>query len=140
MSYEGVKFVNFQTASSTGDWRFPYVLKVPGIDGWNPAVDQVVIGMTPDTVSWDDYGYRQRSFPPGSRSYEAAPFWQASSDDGTGVVKLVDPNLIDIVVPYPVMQQLGPGGVNVGLSLRNKETGARTTLLTGRLPLTWGVI
>jgi hypothetical protein len=139
-SPEGVKQVAFQSASSTAAWRFPYVLLVPGITAWDPQVDEVVIGMTPDAVEWDDYGRRSRGFPPGSGSWDTAPFWRASSDDGDGVVTLVDPNKIDIVVPHTVMQQLGPGGVQIGIQYRTKDSGERATLLVGRLPLIWGVV
>ena len=139
-SPEGVKQVNFQTASTTSAWRFPYTLLVPGINGWKPEVDRVVLGMTPDAISWNDYGLHSRAFPPGTGTYDAAPYYQASSDDGTGVITLVDPNVISIVVPHNVMRTLGPGGVNVAVQYRTKDTDERATLLIGRLPLIWGVI
>ena len=138
LSAEGVKQVSFQTASATSDWHMPYKLVVPGLSGWDETVDEVVLGMSPDFVSWDDYGYRQRSFPPYGNTNNYAPFYQASSDDGTGVVQLLDPNLIDILVPYNTMRQLGPGGVNVEIQYRQKDIGSRSTLLLGRLALQGG--
>jgi hypothetical protein len=137
--YEGVKRVEFQTASAGADWVFPYRLLVPGINGWDKAVDLVVLGMSPDAVSWDDYGLRSRSFPD-APGYDTAPFYQASSDDGSGVVSLLDPNLISIVVPHNAIRQMGPGGVNVGIQYRQKDTGSRAQLLIGRLPLVAGVL
>jgi hypothetical protein len=137
--YEGVKRVEFQTASATADWVFPYRLLVPGINGWDKTVDLVVLGMSPDYVSWDDYGLRSRTFPT-APGYDTAPFFQATSDDGTGVVTLLDPNLISITVPYNTIRQLGPGGVDVGVQYRDKVAGSRATLLIGRLPLVAGVI
>jgi hypothetical protein len=138
VGFEGVKRVNFQTASATADWNMPYTLLVPEIDGWDQDVEVVVLGLSPDFVEWNDYGIRQRSFP--MSDAPQAPFFQASSDDGSGVVMLLDPNEISIVVPFNVIQQLGPGAVNVGIQYRTKDTGSRATLLIGRLPLVWGVI
>lgn len=135
-----LKEVIFETASSTGDWRFPYQILAPVEGGWDPAIDQIVLGMTPDHISWDDYGQRSRSFPPNSGAYDTSPWFQASSDDGSGVITIVPPNLIDINVPANRIRSMGPGSVAVGLQYRNKATGARTTLLSGRLPLADGVI
>jgi hypothetical protein len=126
VGFEGVKRVNFQTASAQADWVMPYTLLVPEIEGWDQTVEVVVLGM------------RQRSFP--MSDAPQAPFFQASSDDDDGVVTLIDPNQISIVVPFQRIAQLGPGAVNVGISYRTKDTGSRTTLLIGRLPLVWGVI
>lgn len=134
----GLKQVMFETASSTADWHFPYRLIMPSIGGWDTEADQVVLGMSPDDVSWDDYGMHSRTFPPGDNS--SAPWFQANSDDGSGVVTLIDPNVIDIVVPASRIRSMGPGDVSVGIQYRNKLNGARTTLLTGRLPLAHGVI
>lgn len=137
----GLKEVIFETASTTADWHFPYRIIVPTVADWDPTADQVTIGMTPDFVSWDDYGMHSRSFPPASGDLNSAtPWFQASSDDGSGVVVLVDPNLIDIIVPWNRMRTMGPGSVAVGIQYRNKLTSARATLLTGRLPLADGVI
>jgi hypothetical protein len=137
----GLKQIMFETASSTADWLFPYRIIVPNVGGWDSDADQVVLGMTPDFVAWDDYGMHSRTFPPRSGGAdEYAPWFQANSDDGSGVVVLVDPNLVDIVVPAHRIRTMGPGGVAVGVQYRNKLSGARSTLVTGRLPLSDGVI
>jgi hypothetical protein len=137
MSYEGVKQVLFETAASGSDWRFPYKLAVPGLTAWDPVNDEIVLGMNPDGASWDDYGMRSREFPPSTQTI-TPPFMQFSSRDGDGVVVLVDPNLIDILVPWNRMRQLGPGGVAIEIQYRN-PTGSRQTLLTGRMSLIAGV-
>ena len=134
-----LKQVMFETASATEDWRLPYRLIVPGVNGWDPAVDEVVLGMSPDQVTWDDYGSRTRTFPPTGTS-DTSPWFYASSQDGTGTVALIDPNLIDIVVPWNIMRSMGIGSIAVGIQLRNQVTGSRTNLLTGRLPLADGVV
>jgi len=138
MSYEGVKRVMFPTAAAGDDWGLPYKLLVPGMAGWDHGNDEVVLSMSPDYVSWDDYGFRQRTFPisPGS---ETAPFYQASSDDGSGTIALVDPNVIDILVTSNVMRQMGPGVVSVSIQYRQKDSLRRSTLLLGRLPLVGGM-
>ena len=139
LSYDGgVKQVMFASASCTSDWRMPYKLLVPEIAGWDPDKDVVVIALSPDYVAWDDYGFRQRSMPPYGNTNEYPPFWQASSDNSSGVVTLVDPNLISIIVPYGTMRQMGPGGVNVEIQYRGKDNNSRSTLLLGRLPLQGG--
>jgi len=139
LSYDGgVKQVMFATASTTSDWRMPYKLLVPEIYGWDEETDQVVIAMSPDYVSWDDYGFRARSSPPYGNVNGYPPYWQASSDDDSGIVTLVDPNQINVLVPYGTMRQMGPGGVNVEIQYRQKDTGSRSTLLLGRLPLVGG--
>ena len=135
----GVKRIMFETVASTADWSFPYALVMPGMV-WDSEVDEVVLGLTPDYASWDDYGWRQRTFPPATAAYHTAPFYQASSDDDDGVVTLVGDNQIDIVVPYTTMQNIGPGGVNVSVAYRNKETDARQVLLLGRLPIIDGIL
>ena len=135
----GVKRMMFETTASTGDWRFPFVLIMPAMV-WDSEVDEVVLGMTPDYASWDDYGWRQQTFPPATAAYHPAPFYQASSDDDDGVVTLVGDNQIDIIVPYTVMRNLGPGSVSVSVAYRNKDTDARTVLVLGRLPIVDGVI
>jgi hypothetical protein len=129
----------FAAASCTSDWHMPYKLLVPTVAGWDLDKDEVVIGMSPDYACWDDYGFRSRSMPPYGNANSSYPtFWQASSDDGTGIVTLADPNLIDILVPYTAMRQMGPGGVNVEIQYRGKDNGSRATLLLGRLPLQGG--
>jgi hypothetical protein len=131
-----LKQVIFETSSSTSDWRFPYQLIMPTVGGWDPDVDEVVIGMSPDSMIWDDYGSRARNYP----STSAMAWFQASSNDGSGIVTLVDPNLIDILVPARTIRSFGIGSVAVGIQYRNMANGARSTLLSGRLPLADGVI
>jgi hypothetical protein len=134
MTITAIKRVNFEEASASADWRFPYQLIVPGVNGWDPLKDEVVLGMSPDAITWDDYGLRSRVFPTPAPDNWSAPFFFASSNDGTGTITLVNPNLIDIVVAWGRIRQMGPGVVNVGIQYRN-SAGARTSLLSGRLPL-----
>jgi hypothetical protein len=134
-----LKQVLFEPASSTSTWRYTYRLVAPNMEGWESDVDLVVLGMSPDAVTFDDYGLRSRTFPPASND-STAPWFQASSDDGSGVVTLLDPSTVDIIVPWNTIRWIGPGMINVGLQYRNKLTDERSTLLTGRLPLMDGVI
>lgn len=133
-----MKRVMFEDQSTTEDWRYDYQLLAPPQAAWGPD-DTVVVGLSPMAITWDDYGIRSRTFPPASAD-TPAPWFQASSRDGSGIVVLQDPNIISIVVPWNQMRMMGPGSVNVGLSLRNELTGSRTTLLIGNLPLYDGVI
>lgn len=134
MTITSIKQVMFEGAAATSDWRFPYQLIVPQVTAWDPAIDEVVLAMSPDFIMWDDYGIRSRTFPPATRE-NVAPWFQASSLDGSGVVTLIDPNRIDIIVPWNRMRTMGPGDVSVGVQYRNQLTGSRTLLITGRLPL-----
>jgi hypothetical protein len=119
-----MKSVVFETASSTSDWSFQYRLLQAGHAAWDPA-EEIVLGMSPDYVAWNDYGVRQRSFPAVSSAYDTAPWFQASSRDGSGVVVLTDPDLIDVQVPWNQMRMMGPGSVHVSLSYRRGgEAGA----------------
>lgn len=133
LSAEGLTQIMFATASASADWRLTY--RLAGMSGWDATRDEVVIGLSPDFMAWDDYGYRSRGFPAGRNDYP--PGFQASSNDGTGVVVLVDPDVVDILIPYNSMRQLGPGTLNVELQYR-QDTGSRATLLLGRLPLQGG--
>jgi hypothetical protein len=112
-----VKQVIFDEASATADWVWTYRLLQQGHAAWEED-EEIVLGMSPDYAAWDDYGRRSRSFPPVSAVYDSAPFYQASSKDGSGVVVLTDPNLIDVRVPWNMMRQMGPGSVHVSLSWR----------------------
>jgi hypothetical protein len=125
----------FEESSANSDWRFAYRLIVPNMVGWDFERDEIVLGMSPDWLAWDDYGWHSRAFPPGTADASSAPWYTASSRDGSGVVSLYDPDQIDIVVPSGVIRGFGTGMVNVGLSLRDVITQARTAILTGRLPL-----
>ena len=138
MTITAIKRVLFEEASASSDWTFPYRLIVPGMSEWVDD-DEVVLGMSPDFILWDDYGIRSRTFPPAS-SDSVAPWFQASSRDDSGVVTLVDPNGIDIRVPWNTIRMLGPGMINVGVQYRNAATKARTSLVAGRLPLVNTVI
>jgi hypothetical protein len=140
MSITAVKRVLFEEASASSDWRFPYRLIIPSMTGWDAEQDEVVIGMSPDHVSWDDYGFRSYGTAPGTGNENWAPWYQASSRDDSGVVTLVDPNGIDIVVPYGSIRSMGVGMINVGVQYRNMLTGARNSLIAGRLPLVYTVI
>lgn len=113
-----IKQVIFEEASATADWVWQYRLLQNGHEHWD-SDEEIVLGMSPDYAAWDDYGIRSRSFPPTrNAAYDTAPLFQASSADGTGVVILTDPNLIEIRVPYNVMRQMGPGSAHVSLSWR----------------------
>ena len=138
MTITATKRVLFEEASASSDWRLPYRLIIPEMTAWDETRDEVVLGLSPDSIIWDDYGTRSRTFPPVGHS--TAPSYQASSRDGTGVVTLVDPNGIDILVPWNVIRSLGPGMINVGVQYRNILTGARSSLVAGRLPLVDTVI
>lgn len=136
MTITAVKRVMFEEASASSDWKFPYRLIVPEMNGWDETRDEVVLGISPDDIRWDDYGRRSRTFPP-TDTWNASPYYQASSLDASGVVTLVDPNSIDILVPWNTIRSLGPGVVNVGVQYRNVLTGSRTSLIAGRLPLVY---
>lgn len=112
-----VKQVVFEETSSTQDWIWQYRLLQQGHAAWD-VDEEIVLGMSPDYAAWDDYGHRSRTFPPVSKVYNSAPFFQASSRDGTGVIVLTDPNLIDVRVPWSMMRQMGPGTVHVAVSWR----------------------
>jgi len=112
-----VKQVVFDETSSTQDWVWQYRLLQQGHAEWSDD-EEIVLGMSPDYAAWDDYGFRHRSFPPVSAVYDTAPYFQASSKDGTGVVVLTDPNIIDVRVPWNRMRQMGPGTVHVAVSWR----------------------
>jgi hypothetical protein len=135
MAITKVRQVLFEEASASSDWRFPYRLIVPAMDGWDDLVDEVVLGLSPDFLMWDDYGLRSRAFPPPTADSTTTPWYQASSRDGSGVVTLVDPNGVDILVPWNVIRTMGPGTINVGVQYRNLVTDARSSLISGRLPL-----
>lgn len=141
MQTQGIKRVQFEETGSTADWYFPYQLIVPAMDGWDADRDLIVLGMSPDYSAWDDYGMRSRANLSPRPDFWYAPCYQATSDDESGVVTLVDPNLISIIVPWTAMRRLGPGGCAVGVQYRTKDgTDRRTTLLTGRLPIVDGVV
>ena len=113
-----VKQVVFEEASATADWVWQYSLlqndHEPGMPTRRSCSACRPIS-SPGTTTAIAAGPFRRSR---NSSYDTAPFFQASSTDGTGVVMLTDPNLIEIRVPYGVMRQMGPGTVHVTLSWR----------------------
>ena len=138
MTVTAIKRVNFEEASAFSDWRYSYMLILRDGGQWDPAYDEVVIAMNPDAIFWDDYGIRSRTFPPAS-SGDVAPYFQASSRNNDGIVTLINPSMIDIIVPWNRLRMMGAGVINVGLSYRNTN-GTRISLLSGRLPLVDTVI
>jgi hypothetical protein len=139
MSTTQIKRVLFEEASAFSDWRYSYMLVLRDGGEWDPAYDEVVIGMSPESILWDDYGIRSRSFPPAGPDTSPQPWFQASSRNDDGVVTLINPSMIDIIVPWNRLRTMGPGMINVGLSYRNTN-GTRISLLSGRLPLVDTVI
>lgn len=133
-----MKRVIFDETSTTEDWRYSYQLLTPHQSVWSPDT-WVVLGMNPAYTVWDDYGIKSRASPPAD-PYSPAPWFQASSRDGSGIVVLRDPNIIDIIVPWNHVRSMGPGSVAVTLSLRTDVPPSRTTLLQGQLPLYDGVV
>jgi len=134
-----MKTVMFDPSGSTEDWLFTYQLLPAAGATWDDNT-YVVLGMSPDYQVWDDYGTRSRAFPPSSAADSGTPWFQASSRDGTGIVVLTNPNIIDIAVPWNQIRQMGPGSVRVGLSLRTDIPPRRTLVLVGQLPVMDGVI
>lgn len=127
---------NFDATSNRADWRMPFTLDATRLLGGEPwqATDVVELHLSPDHAAWDDYGQRRLDTPPvGERI--PAPFFAARSDDGRGIVTLSQPSTILVVVPAWVMSTLGIGTVNVGIHYEDLESGARLTLLAGRLPI-----
>lgn len=106
---------------------------------WHPPDDEIIIGMSPEAISWSDYGTHHRSYPPG-RGASNAPYFQASSNDGSGYVTLVNPGLIDILIPGSVMRGFGPGEINVGIRFARASDQRTSTLIIGRLPILHGVV
>jgi hypothetical protein len=128
-----MKQVVFETTSTGQDWRWQYRLLQASHAKWEPE-EAITLSMSPDFVQWDDYGRRTNSFPPPGPGDVTAPFFQATSGDGSGVVVLTDPNLIDVWVPWGYMRQMGPGTVRVSLAYLRDPLPAITPL--GVDPLT----
>lgn len=127
---------NFPPTSNRGDWRMPVTLDATRLLGSEPweATDVVELHLSPDHATWDDYGQRRLDNPPASERIPA-PFFATRSDDGRGIVTLAQPSTIVVVVPAWAIASLGIGTVNVGIHYEDLSTGARTTLLAGRLPI-----
>ena len=131
---------NFQPTTSTSDWRAPfYIAAGDELVTWHPPDDEVLIGMSPDAVSWEDYGSRRISYPAGRSSYTPT-FFQASSNDGSGYIMLRNPGLIDILIPANIMRGFGVGELNVGLRFTRASDSRTSTLFLGRLPIIHGVV
>jgi hypothetical protein len=118
---------SFQSISMWSDWSWAWTIF--DHEGF-PDEERVTLTITPDFVTWDDYGLHQKVF-----NETITPWAQYHSDDGTGYVTVTDPGSIDVWLPASVVRPMGPGVVNVGLSLTNSILGTRQTLVWGRLPL-----
>jgi hypothetical protein len=106
---------------------------------WHPPDDEVILGMSPDAHSFEDYGQHHRSYPPGRQSIQPT-FFQTSSNDGSGYITLINPGLIDIIIPASVMRGFGVGELNIGLRFARASDSRTTTIFTGKLPVIWGVV
>ena len=106
---------------------------------WYPPDDEVLLGMSPDMLSWEDYGRHRQHYPPG-RTQTAAPYFRASSNDGSGYISLISPGLIDILIPASVMRSFPQGEINVGVRYQRASDQRTSTLFIGRLPILHGVV
>lgn len=128
----------FPAASSTADWHQPFYVKLAGgYAVWNPPDDEVILGLSPDAISWDDYGARRSTFPPG-RAASSPPFFRASSNDGRGYITLISPGLVDILIPASVMRGFPARELNVGIRYERASDGRTSSLFSGRLPIIHG--
>lgn len=131
---------HFAPTTNSGDWHAPFYVAANGEwVTWDLADDEVLLGMSPDAISWEDYGSHRTTYPPG-RSSAPAPYFRASSNDSSGYVSLVNPGLIDILIPGSVMRGFGPGELNVGLRYARASDGRTSSLFLGRLPVVHGVV
>ena len=131
---------HFPPTTDTGDWRAPfYVATNSEMVTWHPPDDEIILGMSPEAISWEDYGPHRTSYPPG-RGSSNAPYFRASSNDSSGYVTLVNPGLVDILIPANIMRGLGPGEINVGIRYARASDQRTSTLLIGRLPILHGVV
>jgi hypothetical protein len=125
--------------TNTGDWHAPfYVFVNDEYVDWD-IDDEVLLGLSPDALTWEDYGRHYASYPPG-RASNAAPYVRASSNDGSGYVTLISPGLIDVLLPASVMRGFPPGEINVGLRYARASDGRTSSLFLGRLPVLHGVV
>ena len=106
---------------------------------WHPPDDEILLGMSPEAISWEDYGSHHRNYPPG-RTATNPPYFRASSNDASGYVTLINPGLIDILIPASIMRGFGPGEINIGIRYARASDQRTTTLLIGRLPILHGVV
>ena len=70
----------------------------------------------------------------------SAPYFRASSNDGSGYVTLINPGLIDIIIPASVMRGFGSGELNVGMRFERASDQRTSTIFVGRLPVIDGVV
>ena len=128
----------FSPTSNTGAWHQPfYVLINNSYPEWDTPDDEVLLGISPDALTWEDYGAHYRNYPPANN---AAPYIYASSNDGSGYVTLISPGLIDVLIPASVMRGMPPGEVNVGLRYARASDGRTSSLFVGRLPVIHGIV
>lgn len=125
---------NFDSHSNRSDWKLPFSLNakaVVGSGGWAAPDDEILVGLSMSGYDWDDYGFTR---------CDGAPFWQASSNDGSNVVTLVMPSSIDILVPASAFARVGVGTMDVGVHFQRASTNQSYTLLIGRLPVVNGIV
>jgi hypothetical protein len=131
---------SFSPATNTADWHQPfYVLINNAYPAWVLPDDEVLLGVSPDVLTWEDYGAHRNNYT-ASRANNAAPYVRASSNDSSGYITLISPGLIDVLLPASVMRAFPPGEVNVGLRYARASDGRTSSLLTGRLPVVHGVV
>lgn len=130
----------FTPTTNTSDWHQPfYVLVNNAYPEWDLPDDEVLLGVSPDVLTWEDYGAHHNNFS-SARINNAAPYVRASSNDASGYVTLISPGLIDILLPASVMRGFPPGEVNVGLRYARASDQRTSTLFVGRLPILHGVV
>lgn len=123
----------FDPTAAGGDWSFDYTVASGILDGDAWAVGDVVrVALSPEAISWDDYGRRSLAYP--SADVSVYSFFSVSSDDAGGAVTLVAPKTVLVNIPANSMSLMGVGTVNVGLRLF-LASGGNKVLLTGRLPI-----
>jgi len=132
---------NFPPATNTGDWRAPFYIAANGeLITWWPPDDEVIVGMSPEAINWSDYGSHSKSYPPGAGANSVTPYFRASSNDGSGYVTLINPGLLDILIPASVMRGFGSSEINIGVRFARASDQRTSTLLIGRLPILHGVV
>jgi hypothetical protein len=130
---------SFPPTSNTSDWNQPFYVHINGgYVEWSDD-DTVIVGLSPDAISWEDYGHHRSSYPPG-RAAMNPPYFRASSADSSGYVTLVSPGLVDIHIPASVMRQFPPGALNCGIRYERPSDSRTSTLFAGRLPILNGVV
>jgi hypothetical protein len=128
---------SFPPTTNTEDWDQPFYAHANGMYLEWSGDDEVIVGLSPDAISWEDYGHHRTSYPPG-RAAMNPPYFRASSADGSGYVALISPGLVDIHIPASVMRQFAPGALNVGIRYQRPSDNRTKTLFSGRLPVIAG--